>query len=32
MVQVDLYGFQMIGDLPPSEGTSELIWLHRPGQ
>ena len=25
MMQVDLYGFQLIGDLPPSEGTGELI-------
>ena len=28
MMQVDLYGFQLIGDLPPSEGTGELIWLY----
>ena len=28
MMQVDLYGFQLIGDLPPSEDTGELIWLY----
>jgi len=27
MMQVDLYGFQLIGDLPPSEDTGELILL-----
>lgn len=28
MMQVDLYGFQLIGDLPPSEDTGALIWLY----